>query len=73
MRTTKSIIISVMLIIGFLGLSVKDSNAWPRYRVYKTPVVKISKPGPNYVWVECHWKFNKFGKKVWVRGHWKKV
>jgi len=73
MKTAKSIIISAMLIIGFLGLSVNESNAWPRYRFYKAPVVNISKPGPKHIWVEGHWKINKFGKKVWVPGHWKRV
>ena len=33
--------------------------------------VKSSRPGPNYVWIDGHWKWN--GRRyAWVDGHWNK-
>ncbi len=35
--------------------------------------VKPAKPGPNFVWVEGHWKWK--GRRrghVWVPGHWRR-
>jgi hypothetical protein len=44
-----------------------------KYRVYASPkIVYVSKPGPKHIWVEGHWKINKWGKRVWVPSHWKK-
>ena len=68
-----TIIIAVMFVIGLLYLNYNEANAWPRYLVYAAPKVHVVKPhGPNYIWVEGHWKVNKYGKTVWVPGHWKK-
>jgi len=72
-KSGKIIIIVIMFVIGFLCLNINESISWPRYRVYTTPKVYVVKPGPNYVWVDGHWKVNKYGKTVWVPGHWKKV
>jgi len=69
----KSIIIAILFVIGFLCLNFNETNSWPRYRVYTAPRVKVVKPGPNYIWVEGYYKINKFGIKVGVPGHWKKV
>ncbi len=33
--------------------------------------VRPSKPGPKYVWVDGHWKWNGH-RYVWVKGHWVK-
>jgi len=34
-------------------------------------IVKIRKPGPNYVWVPGHHVWRK-GRYIWVDGYWKK-
>ena len=72
MKFTKSIIFTLFLVLGVISFSTTEANAWPRYRLYTTPLVTVSKPGPNHIWVEGHWKVNKHSKKVWVPGHWKK-
>ncbi len=33
--------------------------------------VRPTKPGPKYVWVDGHWKWNGHNH-VWVKGHWVK-
>jgi len=73
MKFTKSIIIAIVLILGILSLSTGEANSWSRYRIYTAPVVMVSKPSPNHIWVEGHWKVNRYGKKVWVLAHWKRV
>jgi len=36
-------------------------------------VVQKDKPGPDYVWIEGHWYWDKGAKKyAWKRGHWVK-
>jgi YXWGXW repeat-containing protein len=38
-----------------------------------TIVVKSSRPGNNYVWVDGYWKWsNRKHKYVWVNGYWAK-
>lgn len=40
--------------------------------VVSTPgvVIRPARPGPNYVWVEGHWRQGPRGNRVWVGGHW---
>jgi len=73
MKYTKSIIIGLIIVLGLLCLNINEANAWPRNRFYTGPVVTVSKPGHNYIWIEGHWKINKFGKTVWVPGRWKRI
>jgi hypothetical protein len=73
MKSIKSVIAALILVMGFLFISTGETNSWPRFRVYTSPVKVVNKPGPNYVWVGGHYKFNKYGKAVWVPGHWKKI
>jgi len=72
MKISKSIIITLVMFIGLLSFNIGETNAGPRVRIY-VGTTKIHKPGPNYIWVEGHNKLNKFGKWVWVPGHWKRV
>lgn len=72
MNFAKSIIIALIAVMGFITLNSSETNAAPRLGIY-IGAANIHKPGPNYIWVEGHYKHNKFGKLVWVPGHWKKV
>lgn len=72
MKYAKSIIMALIVFMGFITLNTSETNATPRLGIY-IGSANIHKPGPNYVWVAGHFKYNKFGKKVWVPGHWKKV
>ncbi len=70
--------IAAIILLSFILTFANSSTvfAGPRIKVtFGKPNTHIvySKPGPNYVWVEGHYKLNKFGKLVWVPGHWKKV
>jgi hypothetical protein len=73
MKNARILIIAVITLFLTAVFSTQ-ANAGPRIKVYVgVPVVKTVKPGPKYVWVAGHYKINKFGKKVWVPAHWKKV
>ena len=40
----------------------------------KAPVSEVKhKHRPGYKWVTGHYEKNKFGKLVWIPGHWKKI
>jgi hypothetical protein len=76
MKTIKNLLIIPLFAILLLGISYSEASAGPRIGFYiGTPyhLKVVSKPGPRYVWVEGHYKVNKWGKIVWVPGHWKKV
>jgi hypothetical protein len=34
--------------------------------------VRKAQPGPNFVWISGHWKWNG-GRYVWMSGHWEKA
>jgi len=70
MNFIKTLIIALITLTCFIALNTSGLEASPRLSVY---VSSISKPGPNYVWVAGHYTRNKFGKLVWVPGHWKKI
>ena len=76
MTSLKGLILAVLMAILLLGSLSTDAAAWPRVRVYAgiptVAVVKV-KPGPNFVWVEGHYKINKHGRMVRVPGHWKRI
>lgn len=37
-------------------------------------MAKPTQPGPNSIWIDGHWKWDKKKKKyVWVPGHWMKA
>ncbi|MEZ4241516.1 MAG: hypothetical protein R3F59_36270 [Myxococcota bacterium] len=40
--------------------------------VAPAPVVLVrpARPGPNYVWVDPHWRADRFGRRTFVAGHW---
>jgi hypothetical protein len=68
MNFLKSIIIPLIAVMGFITLNSGETNAAPRVGIYAP-----HKSGPNYIWVGGHYKNNKFGKLVWIPGHWKKI
>jgi hypothetical protein len=37
-------------------------------RVVRRP----ARPGPNYHWVEGHWRRDAYGHRDWVAGHWQR-
>lgn len=69
MKPVKSILIALILLIGFFAVNTAEANAGPKLRYYTTSV----KMKHGYIWVEGHYKINKYGKRVWIPGHWKKV
>lgn len=51
-----------------VGVGVRvDTRAAP-VRVVHRP----ARPGPNYHWVEGHWRVQRPGHRVWVPGHWQR-
>lgn len=72
MKLIRNIFISALFGVLLIGGITTETQAWPKVPMH-AGVVKINKPGPQYVWVNGHYKRNAFGKLVWVPGHWKKV
>ena len=75
MKTLKMSVVTLIITLMFAAGISTDVNAWPKVRVYVgTPRIGLTvvKPGPNYVWVEGHYKLNIYGKWLWVPGHWEK-
>jgi hypothetical protein len=76
MKSLKNLLFAGLVAVLLLGAFSTEASAWPRVRVYAgvptIGVVKV-KPGPNYVWVEGHYKINKHGRLVWIPGHWKRI
>jgi len=35
------------------------------------PIYRITSPGPDYVWIEGAYRYDDFGRIVWVPGHWR--
>ena len=70
MKTIKTSILTLIAAVVILcGVNTSTYSA-------ETQTVTISvnkKPGPNYIWIAGHYKHNKFGKLIWVPGHWKRV
>jgi len=74
MRIIKKITITAFLIFIILGFTSQEAKSWPRVRFYAgIPNTVVVKPGPKYVWVEGHYKVNKWGKFVWIPGQWKRI
>ena len=70
----KNIIFSFAL-LAFLLIGSYDANAQIIVKIKpRAPKVVVvhKKHRPNYIWVEGHWKVNRYGKYVWVEGHWVK-
>jgi hypothetical protein len=38
--------------------------------VPRAVVVRPASPGPNYVWIEPHWRSDAYGRRMYVAGHW---
>jgi len=63
-------------VIALLSISI-FSNAQVIIKIKplrpKVVVVKPKAPGPNFVWINGHWKWSKrVVKYVWAKGHWSK-
>lgn len=71
MRTIKTSILTVLAAIVILCAVNTTSYSTETQKV--TISNDIKKPGPRYVWVSGHYKHNKFGKLLWIPGHWKRV
>ena len=71
MKTIRNIFIAALFGLLLIGGITTETQAGPRFGFY-VGTIKVNKPGPNYVWVEGHYKRNAFGKLVWVPGHWKR-
>ncbi len=69
-------ILNLILAIFISALLVGQANA--QILVVKKPnkpkvlVVKTAKPGPNYKWIDGHWKVHN-NKYVWTKAHWVKA
>ena len=76
MKYLKSLTAALALLIAVFAFSnnsyAANEGFGPRIHtyVYYTGIIK---PRPGYFWVEGHYKVNRFGKMVWVPGHWKRI
>lgn len=68
------------LICLFLPLlfSISYLNAQVVVKVKPVPpravIKKPPKPGPNFIWIEGTWRWDKKTKQyIWVPGHWEKI
>ena len=76
LKSLKSILLTGLAVIFLTVAFSSEASAWPRFKVYAgVPTVGALKvkPGPNYVWVEGHYKVNRHGQWIWVPGHWKRI
>lgn len=68
---------NIRITFVFLALFLFSSLASAQIIVVKKPVrpkiaiVKPTKPGKKYIWVNGHWAV-RGGKYVWVKGNWAK-
>ena len=75
MKSIKTIIIAGLLILMMILGYATESNAYPKVRIYAAPRLGfyVSKPGPDYIWIDGHYKYNRYGVLVWVPGQWKRI
>jgi len=71
----KRLLFSLGLIVIFLIAMPEKATAqfFVRIRPVAPVVVGVipPAPGPHYVWVKGHWRWNKHRNEyVWVEGHW---
>lgn len=67
---------SAAIIAGSIFLFTNQSYAGGRVVLaINVPAIEtvVPCPGPGYVWVKGHSKFDKLGFRVWVPGHWKRI
>lgn len=71
MNYIKSFLFTLVVLFAFTSVSSAQLVVVKKPVRPKVIVVKPSKPGKDYVWIDGHWKDN--GKNyVWVKGHWVK-
>ena len=51
------------------GVSIGNT---PRYYAPSPVVMRPVSPGPGYVWVEGYRQPRRFGRSVWIPGHWER-
>jgi len=71
MKSIKTILAVIIIAVSIFAVS-DIALAGPRFRVVVGAPL-IVKPGPNFVWVEGHYKLNRFGILEWVPAHWKRI
>ena len=72
MKSIKSILAAVIIISGIFFVT-SDAYAGGRIAlIVNTPVVETVNvsPGPGFFWIRGHYRFDRFGFRVWVPGHW---
>jgi hypothetical protein len=87
MKTKISILMLSLMLSTALVNSAEAQRYRPHYRhcmphvgivIAPSPVV-VQGPGfyapyrPQRVWVEGHWRYNRYGQARWVAAHWKMV
>ena len=76
MKTITSILAALILTVLTFTAAPDNANAGPRFGFYVgfgAPAVVVSRPGPDYVWVHGHYRYNIFGQLVWVPADWKEI
>ena len=73
MKFLKSLTAALFILIAVFAFSNNcyAANEGFGLRIY-TQVFSagIIKPRPGFFWVEGHYKINRYGRMVWVPGHW---
>lgn len=76
-------IAAAAIIVGGLMFAPAEAEAGPHISV-SVPAVRVDfprvsvevrghPPGPDYVWVEGYTTYDRYGRPVYVQGHWERV
>ncbi len=71
MKNIKTILAVIIIAVSIFAVT-GSAQAGPRFRIVVGAPVVVA-PGPNFVWVEGHYKFNRFGILEWIPAHWKRI
>jgi hypothetical protein len=72
MKSLMNIFWAICLSLFLLGQANAQIIVVKKPHKPKVLVVKTSKPGPNQIWINGHWKVKK-NKYVWTKGYWVKA
>lgn len=74
MKAITSILAVILFTILSFTAGSNSTFAVPRFYIgYGIPNVTAEQVVYKRVWVKGHYSRNKFGKLVWVPGHWKNI
>jgi len=72
MKSLLNIIIAIFFTLFLLGQANAQIFVAKKPQKPKIMVVKSSKPGPGYKWIDGRWKVHN-NKYIWAKGYWIKA